>query len=329
MENKIQQYLEGKLSRQEQHLLLQWIRKEQNREIFESVKKEWWKTKSSVPEKDVPDFGQNRLSERLKEKKQYERVRRYLTGYKYAAIFLLIISLSGGLFLVHSFLVPSSSELKFSEIHTGAGQVSGMTLPDGSIVWINSGTRLIYNNQYGISNRDIKVDGEAYFSVSKNKKLPFIVDIGLLTIEVTGTQFEVSNYEDSNTAKVVLEQGSVNIHAKNNKLFMQLSPDEMASFNKKTMTIEKTKVNPEYYTSWRSGVMHVFELPLNQVVLKLEKRYNQKFKVDPAIKDLPFTFSIETQSLPEVLYLLERIAPVKAVQQGDIIELKYNPKDIH
>jgi ferric-dicitrate binding protein FerR (iron transport regulator) len=155
-----------------------------------------------------------------------------------------------------------------------------------------------------------------------------MVDLGTLKIEVTGTQFEVSNYDDSNLMKVVLEKGSVNIHSKNDRLIMQLSQKEMAMFNKNAMTIEKMKVNPEHYTSWRNGMIQIFELPLEQVVVKLGKRYNQKFEVDPAFKDLPFTFSIENESLSDVLYLLEKISPVKAIQEGDIIKLKYEPKNV-
>ena len=324
MEKKIQQYLEGKLPKKEQRELLHWLRQGNNQATYDSVKKEWWLKKSVGANQKLRDFGQLRLNDRLKEKRRLEKLSKYLIVYKYAAIALLLISLAGSLFFSH--LYRGRQELKFTEIHTDPGQISGMTLPDGSKVWINSGTKLTYNNQYGINNRDIKVDGEAFFSVAKNKRVPFTVNMGALKVEVTGTQFEVSNYDDSNTMKVVLGKGSVDIHSKNNKLLMHLLPEEMASFNKKAMTIEKVKVNPEHYTSWRNGVMHIFELPLEQVVLKLEKRYNQKFEVDPVIKDLPFTFSIETESLSDILYLLERISPVKAVHQEDIIKLKYEPK---
>jgi ferric-dicitrate binding protein FerR (iron transport regulator) len=326
MERKIRQYLEGRLSGIEQRELLHWIRQGHNRTIFDAVKKEWWNRKSSGTDKKIQDFGQVRLAGRLKEKQQVERSSNYLKAYKYAAIALLMISLSGGLFFSH--IYQKKQELKFTEIRTDPGQISGMTLPDGSKIWLNSGTKLSYNNWYGISNRDIKINGEAFFSVAKNKKIPFTVNMGALKIEVTGTQFEVSNYDDSNSMKVVLEKGSVDIHSKNDQLIMQLSPKEMATFNKTAMTIEKVKVNPEHYTSWRNGIIQIFELPLEQVVVKLGKRYNQKFEVDPAVKDLPFTFSIENESLSDILYLLEKISPVKAMQEGDIIKLKYEPKHV-
>ncbi len=322
MEKKIQQYLEGKLSNEEQRDLLHWLRIGNNQSVFDSIKNEWW-TKNFGSSSQQYDLAQIRLGGRIQEKQQSSKYFKLMQLYKYAAIVLLVIGL-GGILAVTS-LFNARTELKYTEIYTDYGQVSGMTLPDGSEVWINAGTKLRYNNLYGINNRDIKVDGEAFFSVSKDKKMPFIVDMGPLKVEVTGTRFGVSNYGDSGTMEVVLEEGSVNIRSENSNLLEQLVPEEMARFNKKEMTIEKIKVNPVHYTSWRNGTMHIFELPLEQLILKLEKRFNQKFEANPQVRNIPFTFSIEGESLPEVLLMMKKIAPIKVVQEGELIKLKYNP----
>lgn len=320
MKKKILQYLEGNLPNEEQRELLEWLRKADNQLVFNSVKAEWWKTKH---DDQFVDFNQRRIGERLKERQQFVKTNQLLQLYKYAAIALLVISLGSAIFSFY--FLNGSRNLKYTEIHTDYGQVSGMTLPDGSEVWINAGTKLKYNNQYGINNRDIKVEGEAYFAVSKNKEIPFIVDLGPLKVEVTGTRFGVSNYNDSKTMNVILEEGSVNIHSASNKLLARMAPGEMGQFNKDEMTIEKIKVNPAHYISWKNGIMNVYELPLEQLVYKLERRYNQKFEIDPIIKDIPFTLNIEGESLPVVIHLIEKIAPVKAEQNGEIIKLKYKP----
>ena len=319
MEEKIQQYLEGKLTEDEQLELLRWLKGDGNQIIFNRTKAGWWKNKSTMKD----GVGQSRLTERIEEKKNLSRAQRLLNFYRYAAIFLLIAGIVATIYVSRQ--QPIAPPLQYTEIHTDLGQVSGMTLPDGTQVWINAGTKLLYNNQYGTSNRHIKVNGEAYFSVSKNKKIPFVVDMGLMKVEVTGTSFGISNYDDSNTMNVVLEEGSVNVHSANNKLLVTLKPEEIALFNKREMRLETMKVKPQNYTSWKDGVLHIFELPLEQMVKKLEKRYNQKFEVEPAAKDFPYTFSIEGESLSEIINLIERISPVKAVQQGDVIKLKYEP----
>jgi ferric-dicitrate binding protein FerR (iron transport regulator) len=320
MESKIHQYLEGKLAEEEQQELLLWIRQADNQLYFESVKEIWWKDKLNKTDPKTRDFSELRLGERLKEKRQYELNYRFLKIYKYAAIILLMISLSVILFYTRSQI--NKPDLMATEIYTVYGQVSGMTLPDGSKVWINSGTKLSFNNRFNQDNREIKVQGEAFFSVPRNKKIPLIVDLGALKVKVTGTQFGVSNYEDSEIMRIVLEEGSVNIQSPNDHLIAKLVPNEMALFNKSKNTIEKLSVNPEYYTSWRNGIIHIYEMPLKEVVRKLEKRYNQKFEVDPAIRDIPFTFSIENESLPEILGLLKKTASIKAVQKGDTINLE-------
>lgn len=230
-----------------------------------------------------------------------------------------MIGLSAVLYDAGSRKEPGSM---FTEIYTRYGQVSGITLPDGSEVWINSGTKLSFDNRFNLTNREIKVEGEAFFSVAKDEEIPFVVDLGTLKVRVTGTRFSVSNYEDSEAMKIVLEEGSVNIQSVNNKPIMKLTPNEMALFKKSGKTLEKSVVNPEHYTSWRNGIIHIYELPLKEVVQKLEKRYNQKFRIDPAIRDIPLTFSIENESLREILRLLEKIASIHAVQQGDTINLK-------
>lgn len=323
MERKIRQYLEGNLPNEEQSELLKWIKIENNQQVFDSVKTEWWKTKSENEDSKLVDLSQLRLGDRIKEKQTLAKSAGIVRFYKYAAIILLAISLGGSIFTISQF--TKNTEPIYTEIHTDYGQVSGLTLPDGTEVWVNAGTKLKYNNQYGLNNRDIQVLGEAFFSVSKNKKLPFVVDLGALKVEVTGTRFEVSNYADSKTMDVVLEKGSVNIKSSANKLLAQMNPGELIRFSKQKMSIEKMTVDPQNFIAWKDGIMHVFELPLVQLTEKLEKRYNQKFEIAPEIKDIPYTFSIENESLPDVLHLIERISPVKAKQEGNIIKLIYEP----
>lgn len=320
MKKKIHQYLIGNLPEKEQAALLEWLRKEEHQEIFDSEKARWWKENKMSREGQPSDLGRVRLHERLKEKQQLKRSALLLSWYRYAAIVLLVIGLSGATFVYQRYV---KAELQLTQIHTEQGQMSTVTLPDGSRIWVNADTKLTYNNQYGIKNRAIQVVGEAYFEVAKNQKNPFIVDLGALKVRVTGTQFGVSNYNDLNEVHVVLEEGSVEIHSVADELITKLKPEELAIFSKKSNTIRTLKVNTGQYTSWKDGILNIFELPLEQLVVKLERRYNQKFEVDPLVKELPYTFSIEGESLVEVIHLIERISPVKAQQEGNIIKLKY------
>jgi transmembrane sensor len=319
MENIIRQYLEGRLPEEEQQKLLQWMKPGKNREYFEAVKKAWWTGKTLQAERSS-DIGAFVLGKKLKEKRQLQSLTKALKIYKYAALILLLFSLSGVLY----YLNWSGNEVApmQTEIFTENGQVSGMTLADGSKVWINSGTKLSFNSGFNQENREIKVVGEAFFVAAKKNKFPLIVNLGSLKVVVTGTRFGVSNYADSGMMNIVLEEGSVEVKSANDHFLAGLMPNEMIRFNKQEKSMEKIKVIPEHYTSWRNGIIQIYEMPLGEVAVRLEKRYNQKFEVDPAVRDVAFTFTIENESLTEILNVLRKIGSINAVKNGEIIKLE-------
>jgi ferric-dicitrate binding protein FerR (iron transport regulator) len=320
MENLIRQYLEGSLSEGEQQKLLHWMKLDSNRAYFEEVKKIWWSDNIRQVGSDSGNAGALILSKKLKDKRQLQSLTKTLKIYKYAATFLILLSLSGLFYYYYGSGKDAASAQ--TEIFTENGQVSGVTLADGSKVWINSGTKLSYHSDFNKKNRTVKVVGEAFFSAAKNRKLPLIVDLGPLKVVVTGTRFGVSNYEDSATMNIVLEEGSVDVRSSTDQKLATLTPDEMIRFNRREKTIEKVKVTPEHFTSWRKGIIQIYEMPLKEVAIRLERRYNQKFVADPAVQHILFTFTIENESLPEVLNILEKIGSIKSEKKGEVIILK-------
>lgn len=320
MENLIRQYLEGSLSEVEQQKLLHWVKLDSNLAYFEEVKKIWWSDNIRQLGSDSGSAGALILGKKLKDKRQLQSLTKTLKIYKYAAAFLILLSLSG--FLYYYYGSGRDAASAQTEIFTENGQVSGVTLADGSKVWINSGTKLSYHSDFNKKNRRVKVVGEAFFSAAKNRKLPLIVDLGPLKVVVTGTRFGVSNYEEFGTMNIVLEEGSVDVRSSDDQVLAQMSPNEMIRFNKREKTIQKVKVTPAHYTSWRNGIIQIYEMPLKDVAVRLEKRYNQKFTVDQSVQDITFTFTIENESLSDVLGMLEKIGAIKAEKNGEVIMLK-------
>lgn len=320
MENLIRQYLEGRLPEEEQQKLLHWIRLDKNREYFEEVKKTWWNGRILKMGSGSGNAGTFMLGKKLKEKQQIQLLRKTLTIYRYAAVILLLLSLSAVLSYVR--WGGSEGASMQTEFFTENGQVSGVTLADGSRVWINSGTKLSFDADFNRENRTVRVVGEAFFTAAKNRKHPLIVDLGPLKVVVTGTRFGVSNYEEFGTMNIVLEEGSVDVRSSDDQMLAQMSPNEMIRFNKREKTIQKVKVTPAHYTSWRNGIIQIYEMPLKEVAVRLEKRYNQKFTVDQSVQDITFTFTIENESLSDVLGMLEKIGAIKAKKNGEVIMLK-------
>lgn len=327
MKSTIKKYLSGKSSEKEQKEILDWIRESDHLAEFQSTKNEW---KNEIKNKEIPtEFQtnwnnvQNILFGRMQS--DLKRTQRTLNLFRYAAILVLLISISSLLFYISQ--PNQSNQLVYTTVAADFGQISKVVLPDSSVIWINSGSTIRYNNQFSATNRDIDLVGEAFFEVRKNTELPMVVSNTDLKIKVLGTEFSVMAYPEENFIQVILEKGKVELTSTSHSKFRQeMKPGEMANFNKDKKELTLTNVNTELFTSWKDGLINIYNLPLSELVIKLEKRYNQKFVVDDEIKNLPFTFTIKNENLNNILSLMEKITPVDVIQRGNVIELKYNNK---
>lgn len=325
MKSTIKNYLSGKSSATEQKELLDWIRKEDNLSEFQSVKKEW--KNEIVNENITAEYYQDwkKIQNQLFDQMQsnMNKTQRTMKFFRYAAIFLLVVSLPSLIYLLRQSKTPD--QLVYTTVAADFGQISKVVLPDSSEVWINSGSAIKYNNQFSTTNRDIELIGEAFLKVRKNINTPLIVTCADLKVKVLGTEFSVSAYPEESSIQVVLEKGKIELTSTTHTAFRQeMNPGELATFHKNKKELTISNVNTELFTSWKDGIINIYNLPLSELVIKLEKRYNQKFLVDERIKNLPYTFTIKNENLSNILSLIERITPVDAVQLENVIELRYN-----
>jgi transmembrane sensor len=324
MKETIIRYLEGRATEEESAELLAWLRNGKNSEYFHRCRFDWEKglDRDWFPEEGRKNWEtiQAILSERTYS--GWQKTRKMEQFLKYAAIFMGIITLSSLFWL---FLVPGRQVKEtFSTIMAEKGQLSKVQLPDGSLVWLNSGSSLVYSNFYGDNIRKVNLSGEAFFEVTKNHVIPFRVECGNLAVQVLGTSFNVSENKNSGKIDVVLEKGSVELTG--NTGGCRLKPGEMANYDSSDGKFTVNRVNTAHYTSWKEGILNIYDLSLEEVVRKLETRYNQKFEVDREAKNLRYTFTIKNESLADILSLMEMITPVKAVQKENKIVLQIDKK---
>lgn len=325
MKSIIKKYLSGKSSEEEQKDLLQWIRREENLNEFQRIKQEWTTEvrKETMPSEFAQDWKaiQGKMMAQLQQEVQQKQ--RTLNFFRYAAIFMVLIAVPSLLYIFSQ--NQPAAPLVYTTVAADYGQISKAILPDSSVVWVNSGSSIKYNNQFSASNRDIELEGEAFFEVTRNADLPLIVTNSDLKVKVLGTEFSVSAYPEEPNIHVILEKGKVELTSASNTRFRQeMKPGEMATFSKIKKELALTAVNTSLYTSWKDGLINIYNLPLSELVIKLEKRFNQKFLVDEQIKDVPYTFTIKNEDLSSVLSLMEKITPVEAIQREHVIELKHN-----
>ena len=325
MISTINKYLSGNSSEKEQKALLDWIRHDNHLSEFQSIKKEW---KNQIIHEPIPSDYQeswNNLQNTIFGRMQsnLHRTQRTLRFFRYAALLVLLIAIPS---IVYFFSQTSTDNLlTYTTISADLGQISKVLLPDSSVIWINSGSRIRYNNEFSTTNRNIELMGEAYFKVHKNKELPMLVNSSDLLVKVVGTEFCITAFPEENSTMVILESGKIELTSPTDSNFRQeMSPGEMLSYNKENKEFSITSVNTELYTSWKDGLINIYNLPLSELIVKLERRFNQKFMIDKAIKDIPYTFTIKNENLNTILSLMEKITPVDVVQHDHVIELKYN-----
>ncbi|MDR0264963.1 MAG: FecR family protein [Sphingobacterium sp.] len=162
--------------------------------LFESSKKKYKTTDSTASER-------KEKRNTLLSSKNYQRL-------LIAASVLIMISFGG--FYLFQHILPG----RIIKLTSAKGERKHFKLEDGTEIWLNSGSQLEYDVKYGLSNRDVTLSGEAYFKVTKNKKLPFHVNAYGNTIEVLGTQFNVQAYAEEQKMETTLFEGKVNLKVK-------------------------------------------------------------------------------------------------------------------
>jgi ferric-dicitrate binding protein FerR (iron transport regulator) len=188
------------------------------------------------------------------------------------------------------------------------GKRSLLTLSDGSKIWLNARTRVVYPTTFDETKREIFVDGEAFLEVFHNEKCPFIVKTKELQLEVLGTSFNIMAYEKDTVQSIVLVSGSVKINSKNKKETI-LTPSEMYSCTN-GMSEVKT-VNVTDYISWKSGVYQYKNEYLSVILQRLSRYFGQDISYSPEVARLKCSGKLDMKdSLSLVLNGISKTAPI-------------------
>jgi ferric-dicitrate binding protein FerR (iron transport regulator) len=246
--------------------------------------------------------------EQVINKKNYQLfVRSFL---KYAAVLVLAFVL--GLYIDTLKNAPDQ-EIQYAEIEVMHGQTGHIFLFDGTEVFLNSGSKFRYPNQFNQSERNVFLEGEAYFKVKSNKKLPFKVNTQSLQVEVLGTSFNVSAYPGDGYQAVVLEEGKVQINELSGEKIDEIHPGQIALKRDGVEGVKIEGIEPYQYTSWKDGKV-VFEGErLSDIAKKLERWYNVEIRFEKEkLKDYKFTGTIlRNKPIDQSILALELLAPIR------------------
>lgn len=172
------------------------------------------------------------------------------------------------------------------------GKRSKVILPDGTQVWLNSGSILEFPSTFSESNREVSLSGEIYIDVTTDNDKPFYVHTSDYSIRVYGTKFNVSSYAESKSS-VVLVEGSIGLSA-SSKDEVMLLPNEMSIYNAETSTFDTQEVEVGSLISWKDGYLTFDDTPITDALKMIERYYNLSFHYsdDDSFKELTCTGKI-------------------------------------
>ena len=258
---------------------------EENRRQFEKSKKAWEKGDKYIPEttlqkdKSKLESEYNRyLSDRIRKMSRQSFI------YKIAAILAFPVALAIGWYLFGEFQKPVQLAEQLYEISSPKGHVSRVKLPDGTEVWINTNSTIIYDaSSFNTNKREIQLKGEAYFEVTSSVEKPFTVVTPHANIKVTGTSFNVNAYPASMLFETVLAEGKIELQLKSGTTeSIHVEPNQRVIFNSINKKFDIEQVEAEIFTAWRNGEIIFRDATLNDLIKELERIYDIEFHMQPA-----------------------------------------------
>ena len=245
-----------------------------------------------------------------------KKIRLMITVTKYAAVILLALFV--GTQLDPGEIGQDKTPL-FAEISVPLGQMSNITLYDGTQVWLNSGTTLKYAKDFAENSRKVVLNGEAFFKV-KPGKIPFKVQLKNSEIEVLGTSFNAISFPDEDYSQVTLVEGSVKMNTLAGKEIARMEPSQQMTLSADLKEISLKKVDTGFYQSWTDGKIVFHEERLADITFRLERWYNVDIVLgNTEIGEMRFSGTIlKNKPFDQIAKAFELLLPVKVDYQNNL-----------
>lgn len=312
-------YLNDELDKHEQSKVEEWL--EKNPEKYQEIKTIWEESKldASGYKPDVNSMWNNVTSaiDHSDNRKKVKKMPVYKTLLRYAAIFIIGIGILG--YLANQ-KINHIEWLQYTADNTAKKEV---VLPDGSIVTLNKASSVEYKKAFRSKNREINLEGEAFFQVKRNPEKPFIVNLKNTRVRVLGTSFNVNATEPSGNVVVSVESGKVMFYDKSDTSnVVYLTKGNKGVFASHGKKIKQSTIHNNNYLAWKTGILLFKNQTLPEVCDALGKHFNTIIEIDnPALNTKKLTARYQNKSLSEVLELLKIALDVEYMQKNGKILL--------
>lgn len=277
-------YFSGQITEQEEKELTQWLEADEaNKKILKEMT-DWWAISH------VPLFMSDRESNFKKHFANLTNINQtqgkqkfiyYSFAGRIAAAIVVLLLVGVSFYYIGRNTQTVNRETAYYETVVPLGSKTKVMLPDESIVWINAGSTLKYCDNTATNQREVILEGEAYFEVTRDSLKPFVIKSGNLDIKVIGTNFNVRAYSDEEIIDVALISGKVDIFSDNTiseNNNVTLAPNQMLSYNKKTDDMQVSAVYSQDYCTWKDGYLKFTEQSFMRIAKDLERKYNVRIE---------------------------------------------------
>jgi len=208
----------------------------------------------------------------------------------------------------------ANESIVYNQLIVPKGKRSTLTFEDGSKIWVNAGSRVVYPVVFADSEREVYIDGEVFFDISHDENRPFIIKSKEVQIEVLGTSFNFMAYESDKTNRIVLVDGSIKVKSESIQETI-LSPNEMYLYENNRSSIQK--VNVDDYISWKTGMYQYKSERLDLIMKRLSRYYGEEIECKKEIAHLKCTGKLDLKDdLRAVLKGISQTAPINYKEEN-------------
>lgn len=324
--HKIINFLEGNLSNDEQAELAKWINDcEANARFYVETKDTWEASLANGDEIANTTQEWEKFKSLVKSSSAgvQSGLKKTLVIWQSVAAVLVVTVAILSVLVSLNYFVSGNNEVLTVQTIVPTGEKSQILLPDGTKVWINSASVLSYNTGYGKQNRDVEIDGEAFFEVAHNAEIPFNVHTKDCEIKVLGTKFNVRSYDTNTQTETALLEGKVEVTLLKGKQ-VNLIPGQLAVADNENNELKIVQRNVTNSICWKDNVLRFDNTPLSEVVDKLGYWYGVNFHLSNAqnLEEKHFTFTVKTESLKELLDIVKLVQPLNYQIKGEDIYIE-------
>lgn len=218
----------------------------------------------------------------------------------------------------------SVDSVMYNEVIVPSGGEYQLVLSDGTVVYLNSKTRIRFPECFTGNGREVEVVGEAFFEVKRNEHEPFVVKTGHYDITVLGTSFNVMAYSGENISSTTLVDGSVLISGEDIGESRTLRPNEQLVLDCQAGKVDVKSVNVSYVTAWKDGMFRFRDERLEEIMRVVERWYNVVVRFeDDGLKDLRFGFNMSRhETINPVLQVFELNGKVSIIKDGKVLTVR-------